>query len=187
MSPKVRYSYNHTTLRDATNLVMSKHLKSKHLNHLQPALLELRDLRLARRHELRILRSLALLTLLTLLLLLVGLPLVLEAAKRLADGGSGDPSLLLRRIIETRGRLLFERDIGVVLYSRQTISPIVRRLYTHVHALGLCLRAHDDTGGLQLALLLEHGETARLLELAFARLALRLLALCICQTRTSFR
>lgn len=58
---------------------------------------------------------------------------------------------------------------------------------TYVHALFLGLVAHDDTGCLQLALLLQDGEPAGLFELTFAGLALCLFALGICETGAGFR
>ena len=53
---------------------------------------------------------------------------------------------------------------------------------TYIHALGLCLGTHDDTGCLEFAFLLENRQPTGFLKLTFASLALGLLALRIRQT-----
>ena len=56
---------------------------------------------------------------------------------------------------------------------------------THVHALRLGLGAHNNTRSLEFTLLLQYSKSASLLELTFASLALRLLALRVSQASAS--
>ena len=169
---------------------------------------QLLNLGVTSRHELGLVRSFALAISLALTLppfgfFILGFTLVFETAERLADRSRRRTSLFVRGIVKSGGWLLLEGNVCVVLHPALACIERHNKRLAHIHSLLLSLMAHTgaslgfvltkklgvhlhDASGLKLALLLEDSEPSCLLELPFTRLALRLLALGIGKTSTSF-